>query len=421
MPCGRTGPSGVRHESSCGRRSDRGSRHRRPARRLPGLPRRRGAGGVVARPLRSASGDRCRVRLVALADAGDGGRGRARGHRRQRGARTRHRRSPGRAAGERHPDRPVRARLPGVAALARPLIFSFAQAFYGGRHSADGVEFDEDYEAYAEARFYWRAVTAVWGAVYLVESVVKAVVVTHTSTGRALLFNRTVPWVVYAALMAWTMWWGFRLRRTKPAPLDRLSPLRWLETCRHRPRGLFAARPGGSAARGHHYRPSHRHQPRPTLAHRRLSRLGRSGLNLPHSDVGHGGRGRQRSRVPTCCECLARARQDRMPVSGWCRSPPPNPRLSFGSTGPVVWRRSSLSGSPTTSEPGSGCRCPWSRKTSRPCGRRRESRSRRSCCSADRCGRRSPSQRSPSTFRSAPTPSPRRSRRSETPWHRSSP
>jgi hypothetical protein len=49
---------------------------------------------------------------------------------------------------------------------------------------------------------------------------VKAVVVTHTSTGRALLFNRTVPWVVYAALMAWTMWWGFRLRRTKPATLD---------------------------------------------------------------------------------------------------------------------------------------------------------------------------------------------------------
>ena len=103
----------------------------------------------------------------------------------------------------------------------RPLIFSFAQAFYGGRHSADGVEFDEDYEAYAEARFYWRAVTAVWGAVYLVESVVKAIVVTHTSTERALLFNRTVPWVVYAALMAWTMWWGFRLRRTKPAPSTR--------------------------------------------------------------------------------------------------------------------------------------------------------------------------------------------------------
>ena len=73
---------------------------------------------------------------------------------------------------------------------------------------------------YSEARFYWRAVTVVWGAVYLIESVVKAVVVTHTSTERALLFNRTAPWVVYAALMAWTMWWGFRLRRTKPASLD---------------------------------------------------------------------------------------------------------------------------------------------------------------------------------------------------------
>ena len=47
---------------------------------------------------------------------------------------------------------------------------------------------------------------------------------THASTGHALLFNRTVPWVVYAALMAWTMWWGFRLRRTKPAPVDAWSP-----------------------------------------------------------------------------------------------------------------------------------------------------------------------------------------------------
>ena len=98
----------------------------------------------------------------------------------------------------------------------RPLIFSFAQAFYGGRHSDDGAEFDEDYETYADARFYWRTVTVVWGLTYLVESAVKAVVVTHTSTNRALFFNRTVPWLVYVVLMAWTMWWGFRLRRTKP-------------------------------------------------------------------------------------------------------------------------------------------------------------------------------------------------------------
>jgi hypothetical protein len=102
----------------------------------------------------------------------------------------------------------------------RPLIFSFAQAFYGGRHSADGVEFDEDFETYADARSYWRIVTIVWGVVYLIEAAVKAVVVTHTSTGRALPLNRTVPWVVYAALMAWTMWWGFRLRRTKPADAE---------------------------------------------------------------------------------------------------------------------------------------------------------------------------------------------------------
>ena len=101
----------------------------------------------------------------------------------------------------------------------RPLIFSFAQAFYGGRHSADGLEFDEEY-AYPEARFYWRTVTIVWAVVYLVEAAVKAVVATHASTGRALLFNRTVPWAVYAALMAWTIWWGFRRRRAGAADAE---------------------------------------------------------------------------------------------------------------------------------------------------------------------------------------------------------
>ncbi len=109
----------------------------------------------------------------------------------------------------------------GVACLGsltrrRPLIFYFAQAFYGGRRSADGADMDADYDLYEEARSFWRVVTVVWGITYLVEAAVRVVVVLNVSTGTALTFNRTAPWVIFGVLLAWTTWWGERLRSQKP-------------------------------------------------------------------------------------------------------------------------------------------------------------------------------------------------------------
>lgn len=109
----------------------------------------------------------------------------------------------------------------GVLCLAsvrrrRPLIFYFAQAFYGGRHARAGGELDDDFEEYAEARRFWRIVTVVWGVTYVVEAVVRAVVIQAVSTQTALLLNRTVPWVVYGALLGWSVWWGNRLQAQKP-------------------------------------------------------------------------------------------------------------------------------------------------------------------------------------------------------------
>ena len=98
----------------------------------------------------------------------------------------------------------------------RPLIFYFAQAFSGGRHSDEGIEMDADYEEYSEARRYWRIVTSVWGIVYLVEAAVRAAIVQTLSTGTALAVNRIAPWVILGLLMAWTLWWGMRLRGQKP-------------------------------------------------------------------------------------------------------------------------------------------------------------------------------------------------------------
>jgi hypothetical protein len=96
-----------------------------------------------------------------------------------------------------------------------PLIFHFGQAFYGGPHASEGIELDEDFDAYPEARSYWRVVTATWGVVYLVEAAGKAIVAQIAPVEMALLVNRTVPWFVWASLMAWAIWSGNRLRELK--------------------------------------------------------------------------------------------------------------------------------------------------------------------------------------------------------------
>lgn len=93
----------------------------------------------------------------------------------------------------------------------RPLIFYFAQAFYGGRHSAEGARLDAGHDRYREARFYWRTVTAGWGIAYLLEATVLYLVIQSAATGAALTFSRTVPWLVFGLLLAWTIWWGARV------------------------------------------------------------------------------------------------------------------------------------------------------------------------------------------------------------------
>lgn len=106
--------------------------------------------------------------------------------------------------------------LASLATRARPLIFYFAQAFYGGPRSASGTEMDDEYVRYVDARSFWRIVTVVWGVAYVLEAAARAVVVQVVSSGAALSVNRIGPWVVSAVLFAWTYWWGNRLRAEKP-------------------------------------------------------------------------------------------------------------------------------------------------------------------------------------------------------------
>lgn len=119
----------------------------------------------------------------------------------------------------------------GVACLVslvrrRPLIFYFAQAFYGGRHSAAGAQLDEEY---AVVRPFWRTVTLVWGVVYLLEASARVVVIQIVSPATGLAINRLAPWVVSGLLFAWTYAWGtwLRARHTagaEPVPLRSPPP-----------------------------------------------------------------------------------------------------------------------------------------------------------------------------------------------------
>ena len=100
----------------------------------------------------------------------------------------------------------------------RPLVFHFAQAFYGGPRAVAGAELDVEYTTYREARRFWRTVTLVWAAGYVAESVVRAALVWRATASTALLVNRLVPWVVYVGLLGWTFWWGRRVRGTSDPP-----------------------------------------------------------------------------------------------------------------------------------------------------------------------------------------------------------
>lgn len=94
----------------------------------------------------------------------------------------------------------------------RPLMFYFVQAFRGGRHSEEGVNMEAAYASYPQSRHYFRTITVVWGAANLVQAAILATIVQLVSTGVALVFNKTVPWIGFGLLFVWTYRWGMRMR-----------------------------------------------------------------------------------------------------------------------------------------------------------------------------------------------------------------
>ena len=100
-----------------------------------------------------------------------------------------------------------------VSLLARrPLMLYFVQAFRGGRHSEEGVGMEEAYGTYPQSRRYFRTITVVWGIANLAQAAALATIVQLVSPGAALVFNKTVPFVGFTLLFAWTYRWGMRMR-----------------------------------------------------------------------------------------------------------------------------------------------------------------------------------------------------------------
>ena len=100
----------------------------------------------------------------------------------------------------------------GSLARAKPLMYRLAMEFTGpdtpqGRHFADLWQ-------YQEFRHTFRVMTAVWGTAYLAEAAARVAIVANTSTGTALATSKVMPYVVTAALAAWTVGYG-RLQKRR--------------------------------------------------------------------------------------------------------------------------------------------------------------------------------------------------------------
>lgn len=87
-----------------------------------------------------------------------------------------------------------------------PLMFGFAREF-AGPDTGKGREMTIlwQHEGY---RRVFRVITAVWGTAFLVEAVLRIIIIYNTSTGTALAISKVTPFLFGAILSAWTIAYG---------------------------------------------------------------------------------------------------------------------------------------------------------------------------------------------------------------------
>lgn len=97
-------------------------------------------------------------------------------------------------------------------ATARPLMFHFALESMGGLESPRGREFAGHWR-YAGFRRAFVVMTVVWGAAFVLQGAINATIIEATSTERAFVINKLLPYLFLAVLGAWTFLYSMRAKR----------------------------------------------------------------------------------------------------------------------------------------------------------------------------------------------------------------
>ncbi len=88
-------------------------------------------------------------------------------------------------------------------AMPRPLMFHFALTSNGGVESQRGKEFADRWR-YASFRRAFVVITVVWGLGFVVQAAVNVAIIEGTSTDKAFVINKILPYLFLAILGAWT-------------------------------------------------------------------------------------------------------------------------------------------------------------------------------------------------------------------------
>lgn len=97
-------------------------------------------------------------------------------------------------------------------ATPRPLMFHFALESKGGPDSVKGREFAALWRHWQFRRLF-SVITVVWGAGFLVQAAINVVIIEATSTQKAFLINKILPYVFFAGLAGWTAIYGLYSKR----------------------------------------------------------------------------------------------------------------------------------------------------------------------------------------------------------------
>jgi hypothetical protein len=96
-------------------------------------------------------------------------------------------------------------------ATGKPLMFYFAREFVAGKDPEKRKEFSKILEKKNAFNFF-RLLTLVWGIVYLLEFILKVIIVYSFPISESLLIGPVVTYVIIFGTIFWTFWYAKKRR-----------------------------------------------------------------------------------------------------------------------------------------------------------------------------------------------------------------